>query len=578
MYTSRLPLVAAFAAFAVSLHAQPAAPAAKPQGAPPEAYLPGDPLPYFGTEDPWNRRAFQRPHNPNEGARIGQAIIVDLVEGRTDDAIASAREWVDRDPAMGEARFGLILALAKLQRLDEAERELKTLLDRGFPAGRFLAGPRDLVEPLRSLPTFRERIAGTTHGLVHGPMLGDIGPDRVRVWLRTEKESAFEVAIVEGWNFESPVARFRGRTRADADYTGVVEVRGLKPATQYSYRIAIDGAEVPRWQEWQFRTTPAADNHSRAEISFGSCAHYTPQFERIWDTIRLRGSDAFLMLGDNVYIDLAGEVNALHDYTYYCRQSRPEWRRLAASTPIYAVWDDHDCVIDDVFMGPYVDKPSWKLGHFRVFRRNWNNPAYGAEPERPGTWHKFRIGPVEVFMLDGRFYRENWRRPGASMLGPVQKQWLLEGLRASTATFKVLASPVPWADDAKTATAGGDAYDTWFGHRAERNEIFDLLKKEKINGVILLSGDRHRTDVRVVEHPGLYPLYEVESGRLTNANFHGPHGKTLFVYTEAQTFSVLHFDGTPADPRVRLEIVNIEGDTVWQRDVALSELTVKPSP
>jgi alkaline phosphatase D len=547
---------------------------AKVPNAPPEAYLPGDPLPYFGSEDAWDRRAFKRPHNPNEGARIGQAIILDLIEGRRADALASAREWVDRDPAEGESRFGLILALAQGGQFADAEREMNVLLDLGFPPERFLAGPRGLVKPLRQLETYKRRIAGKTHGLVHGPMLGALAPDRMRVWVRTETEADVEVRVAEAWNLTHPVASARSRARAAEDYTAVLEVTGLKAGTEYSYRILIGGAEVPRWSEWKFRTPARPASAERVRISFGACAHYTPVNERVWDAIRLRRPDAFLTLGDNVYIDLAGEVNGLHDYTYYCRQSRPEWRRLAGSTPIYAIWDDHDVAIDDVFMGPYVDNPSWKLGHFRVFRRNWNNPAYGAEPEWPATWFNFTLGPVEVFMLDGRFYRENWARPAASMLGPVQKRWLLDALRTSKAKFKLLASPVPWADDAKTATAGGVASDTWAGHRAEREEIFDLIARERIHGVILLSGDRHRTDVRLIRRPGAYDLYEIESGRLTNANFHPPHGETVFVYTDMQTFSTLTFENAGGEPVARMEIVNIEGNTVWQRDVKLSELTV----
>jgi alkaline phosphatase D len=547
------------------------------QSAPPEAYLPGEVLPYFGTEDPWDRRAFKRPHNPKEGARIGQAQIIDLIEGRREDALTSAREWLDRDPTAGESRFGLVLALAQGGQLAEAERELNVLLDSGFPPERLLAGPRGLVSPLVTTQTFQNRIAGRTHGLVHGPMLGAMQPDGLRVWVRTEGEAEVEVQVYPDNDFAHPIATGRGRTRATDDFTGSIAVQGLRPDSRYGYRLLINGREVPRQTEWSFRTPPVTEARSAVRLAFGSCSHYTPETERIWDTIRLRRPDAFLTLGDNVYIDLAGEVNGLHDYTYYCRQSRPEWRRLTAGTPIYAIWDDHDCVIDDVFMGSYVDKPSWKLGHFRVFKRNWNNPYYGAEPEWPATWFNFRVGPVEVFMLDGRFYRENWRHPGASMLGPVQKRWLLDALRRSTATFKVLASPVPWAEDSKVAAAGGIANDTWAGHLAERNEIFDLIARERINGVILLSGDRHRTDVRKIARPGAYDLIEVESGRLTNLNFHQPEGETLFVYTESQTFSVLSFDTTAADPTLRVEIANIEGRTVWERELRLSELTV-PGP
>ena len=43
---------------------------------------------------------------------------------------------------------------------------------------------------------------------------------------------------------------------------------------------------------------------------------------------------------------------------------------MISSTPIYAIWDDHDAAIDDVWLGPYVDKPSWKMPLFNVFKNN----------------------------------------------------------------------------------------------------------------------------------------------------------------------------------------------------------------
>ena len=50
----------------------------------------------------------------------------------------------------------------------------------------------------------------------------------------------------------------------------------------------------------------------------------------------------------------------------------------------------------------------------------------------------------------------------------------------------------------------------------------------------------------------------------------------MFVYTAAQTFSILTFDAT-ADPTLSIEIANIEGKTVRQRELRLSELSVPPA-
>ena len=544
-----------------------------PQYAPPDAYLPGDPLPYYGSENPWDRRFFD---DEGEVNHFGQHELLDILEGRVDAAIAYCRSHIARDGNDLESHLMLAIALAKQGKMGEAKRELNTALDLGLPITRLMAGPRGLLEPLRATSTYRNRVAGRTDGLVHGPLLGAVTPTSARFWVRTEDESAVEVRVSSRGDFEHAEASGAARSRADVDYTAVATVAGLKPATLYTYQIRIDGRPVPRWSQWELRTYPADGTKDPVRVAFGGCAHYAPVNERMWDVIRLRRPDAFLILGDNVYVDLPEQPGPFHDYTYYCRQSRPEFRRLTASTPVYAIWDDHE-FIDDIFLGPYADKPAWKPAIFDIYRRNWNNPSYGDEPKWPGVWFNFRIGAVEFFMLDGRYYRENWMKPHPSMLGPVQKAWLKQALLKSTATFKVLVSPVAWADDAKIDTdpaTGGpiEAKDTWHGFIDERTEIFDFLAANRIDGVLLLSGDRHRADLRLDPRPHGYPLYELMCSRLTNMKGAAAAGKTLWVYDEGCSFALLTFRPTGASPGLTMEVSTIEGEPLLKRDLPLSEM------
>ena len=130
--------------------------------------------------------------------------------------------------------------------------------------------------------------------------------------------------------------------------------------------------------------------------------------ERIWNVIKQKQPLAFLAMGDNIYVSQHAHPYhplALHNYTYYRRQSREEFRAFTSSSSIYAIWDDHEFT-DDVWLGPFNHKPLWKLTLFEVFRNNWINPSYGTE-EWPGCWQGFSIGDVDFFMLDGRFYRTN---------------------------------------------------------------------------------------------------------------------------------------------------------------------------
>ena len=239
------------------------------------------------------------------------------------------------------------------------------------------------------------------------------------------------------------------------------------------------------------------------------------------------------------------------------------------STPVYAIWDDHDAAIDDAWLGPFVDRPEWKRPTLELFRENWNNPGYG-DAEWPGCWFRFSVGDVDFFMLDGRFYRTNPFADSPTMLGPAQKAWLKEGLRASRATFKVVVSPVPWSFGSKPGSR-----DTWNGFRAERGEIFSFLSSEKIEGVLLMSADRHRSEAWRIEGETPYPLYELSSSRLTNIHSHDPVPGTLFGYNRTCSFGLVTFDTAQRDPEARFEVVDIDGRVVHTLSVKRSELEAR---
>jgi alkaline phosphatase D len=217
-------------------------------------------------------------------------------------------------------------------------------------------------------------------------------------------------------------------------------------------------------------------------------------------------------------------------------------------------------------LGPYKDKPSWKLPLLGNFKENWINPYYGTE-EWPGTYFNFVIGDVEIFMLDGRIYRTNPWAENPTMLGPAQKEWLLDGLGKSTATFKVIASPVPWSYESKK-----DAKDTWNGFHEERGEIFDFLADNKINGVFLISADRHRSDAWKIERDQDYPLYEFMSSRLTNQHYHPLESGALFGYNEKPSFGKLTFNTKISDPSVTYDIYNIDNEKIHSMTLTKSML------
>jgi alkaline phosphatase D len=170
-------------------------------------------------------------------------------------------------------------------------------------------------------------------------------------------------------------------------------------------------------------------------------------------------------------------------------------------------------------------------------------------------------------MLDCRFYRTNPLIPNPSMLGPIQKEWLLEELEKSEARFKVIVSSVPWAHNTKPGS-----YDTWDGYDEEREEIFSFIGKENINGVLLLSADRHRSDVWLINREKSYDLYEFESSKLTNIHTHKMMPGAKFSYNEKCSFGLLKFDTTKDDPEVIFQIISIDNEIVHSSTVNRSQL------
>ncbi len=95
--------------------------------------------------------------------------------------------------------------------------------------------------------------------------------------------------------------------------------------------------------------------------------------------------------------------------------------------------------------------------------------------------------------------------PVQSMLGAAQKAWFFERLRSSTARWRLWGNTVSmldWRTDLQNlppelgprwpASGYGLIYtEDWSCYRAERREILDFVRREKIAGFATISGDRH---------------------------------------------------------------------------------------
>ena len=155
------------------------------------------------------------------------------------------------------------------------------------------------------------------------------------------------------------------------------------------------------------------------------------------------------------------------------------------------------------------------------------------------SYYRFSIANCDFFLLDTRTHREmhdtrHPDKPGLSMLGKRQKQWLMEGMKQSDADFCFVVSSVnfmvPHVGGGKVrATNKDDAWTVFFDEREQLIRFWDSLDKP----VFVLTGDLHNsfaikiTD-RVWEfasgpHNSANHLAKDEGGRPANGRFkYGP--------------------------------------------------------
>jgi len=500
--------------------------------------------------------------------KFTRALISMIATGEVDEAIQEYERRKEKTPDDLECLFGLAVAHAHRKELDKANEYAKMAVEAGLPIGRFHAGPRNLTGSLTDSPGFQKLSAKYPGELIHGPMVGAVSETTAKIWVRTVSEVPVKVVVSANVEMQNPVSSQTASTSADNDFTAVVNLSGLRPKTRYFYQVWIDDKQVGS-KPASFSTFPTSGKASNFQIIFGGGSGYVPEHERMWDTMAKHDVTAFLALGDNVYVDRP-ELSETQRYCYYRRQSRLEYRRFVASCPVFSIWDDHDFGTNDCLGSPGTDDIPWKMPVWRVFKENWANPSYGGGEETPGVWYDVSIGDVDFIMLDCRFYRHDPRGEKQTMLGPVQKKWLLDRLSKSTATFKVIASSVPWTPLVKGKGEGSP--DTWDGYPREREEVFSFIEENRIEGVFLMSADRHRSDAYKIERPNCYPLYEASSSKLTNKHTHGLIDHSLFGYNKQCSFGLLRFNTKKSDPELTYDVVNIENEVIHTLKVKRSEL------
>lgn len=375
-------------------------------------------------------------------------------------------------------------------------------------------------------------VPGETHQAT-GVKVGEMTPESARFWLRRTASSqrlaggivrkghakeakllpedtpisGLEGSATGAEGYLRVVFRAGGATRSTkwvdadgkADFTVQSTLSGLRPATEYTYTVETRAARSRRVDgevTGRFRTLPLATSTAPALVNLLSCQMYChmdrPDGFHIYESIA-RDNPAFLLsCGDNVYYDnedpIANRASVAH-YHWQRMYSLPTVVNCLRQVGGYWQKDDHDVLSDDAWpaMEPKKMAPFTFAEGQRIFREQVPAPLAGQP-----MYRTVRVGAdLELWLLESRDYRTPNTMadgPEKTIWGAVQKEWLWNSLKASSAEWKVIVSPNPIVGPDRQTKNDNHAN---AGFATESHEVRRFLQREFPGNVFVVCGDRH---------------------------------------------------------------------------------------
>lgn len=381
---------------------------------------------------------------------------------------------------------------------------------------------------------------------LHGVASGDPAFDRVMLWTRLTPANpattlAGRVDVFKDQALTQFVKSMNFETNAAQDFTVKLDCTGLQPDTIYFYQFRSNGRTSPVGRT---KTTPAPG--SKRPLNFGvvSCSSLAHGFFNAYAKLAERDDiDAIIHLGDYIYeygtgqygnvreYEPATEIITLSDYrTRHAQYKRDvDLQKLHQRFPFITIWDDHESTNNSYRDG--AENHTEGVEGIWEERKAIAQQAYDEWmplrlPEagnRSKIFRRIQFGDlVDLFLLDTRLYDRDLEAstpvnpaegsasdPDRTMIGQEQFDFLINGMRASSAQWKLVGNqvvfhqwiikpglnnpaPSPVNDILAPSGLNGDA---WDGYGAERQRIINALRGSdggpSIDNVVILTGDVH---------------------------------------------------------------------------------------
>lgn len=371
--------------------------------------------------------------------------------------------------------------------------------------------------PPTSAPIWRFEDISPAADIKQGIAVTEVTSHSALVWVRTEVSRVLHVQVLEVMTDSSGSVRASHfvSTTPGKDFIDVVSIKNLTPQTKYAVQVFLGQDEEPRHRvlvaKAEFSTPPI---QMSTPVTFvwggdlggqGYCRKPNIGYP-IFDQLRLGDPDFGILLGDLIYGDgrcptpsnLPGSdfiAKSLEEFRAKHRYQREDlaFQKFLANVPVYAMWDDHEARND--FSGS-ID-PLLPASR-QAFLQYWPIDTPSSDPNR--LYRLIHRGPnLDVFFLDTRQYRSANHEVdgvGKSMLGQEQLEWIMNALKQSAATWKIIVSSVPLSLQ-KGGSRLHPANDSWAvgrggtGFALERDQIVNTILLHGVPNVVWLSTDVH---------------------------------------------------------------------------------------
>jgi alkaline phosphatase D len=346
--------------------------------------------------------------------------------------------------------------------------------------------------------------------IVHVRLTATPGQDANGLIPGREGQARLHYAADEGLRFDTTT--FWEVAKPEADWSIQFQLRDLKPATRYFYRVEYRTAAAAPSETselFSFVTAPAPDQRAPVKFHLTTCQDLNGSGTYV--PMTAQKPDFCISDGDNVYYDGQGQARNVaaawraYQQMFGLQPMKDYYRHVGA----YFLKDDHDYRFNDC--DPYMKGVWVNVGKNdsnarytetkgnRKLDVNWMTHEEGVRvfrqvfPASAKPYRTFRWGKgIQLWLLENREFRSPNEMPDGpekTIWGQEQKPWLKETLLDSDADYRIIVSPNPIMGPDRLLKGDNQANLNGFWH--EGQVFLDWLKENRLTNVILMNGDRH---------------------------------------------------------------------------------------